>query len=79
MKKSVAHLPLYKRNELRRIVDVIRKKAPETEIIVLFGSHATIWACLSGISAHILSSRRVPVRQSVRLHRTRVAQQADRA
>ena len=40
MKKSLSHLPKRKRDELARVVDVIRKGAPQTEMIILFGSHA---------------------------------------
>ncbi len=40
MKDSLNHLPQRKRGELSRIVSVIRQKAPQTEMIILFGSHA---------------------------------------
>ncbi len=40
MKESLEHLPERKRGELARIVSIIRKMAPKTEMIILFGSHA---------------------------------------
>ena len=40
MKKSLAHLPERKRQELARITATIRQKAPSTEMIILFGSWA---------------------------------------
>ncbi|MDJ0766539.1 MAG: HEPN domain-containing protein [Myxococcota bacterium] len=40
MKKSTAHLPKRKRDELKYIVKVIREMAPAAEMIILFGSHA---------------------------------------
>ncbi|MDD5598660.1 MAG: HEPN domain-containing protein [Victivallaceae bacterium] len=40
MKKSLAHLPLNKKQELRRLRSIILEKAPQTQFIILFGSHA---------------------------------------
>jgi HEPN domain-containing protein len=40
MKKSLAHLPLYKKQELKRLKSIILEKAPQTQFIILFGSHA---------------------------------------
>ncbi|MFA6716481.1 MAG: HEPN domain-containing protein [Victivallales bacterium] len=40
MKKSLAHLPLNKKQELKRLKAVILEKAPQTQFIILFGSHA---------------------------------------
>ena len=40
MKKSLAHLPLYKKQELKRLKSIILEKAPATQFIILFGSHA---------------------------------------
>lgn len=40
MKKSLAHLPLNKKQELKRLKSIILEKAPETEFIILFGSYA---------------------------------------
>ena len=40
MKKSLAHLPRRKKDELRRVVSIIREMVPTTEMIILFGSHA---------------------------------------
>jgi predicted nucleotidyltransferase/HEPN domain-containing protein len=40
MKKSLAHLPLEKRQELKRLKSIILGKAPQTQFIILFGSHA---------------------------------------
>ncbi|MCK4982527.1 MAG: HEPN domain-containing protein [Victivallaceae bacterium] len=40
MKKSLAHLPLNKKQELKRLKSIILATAPETEFIILFGSHA---------------------------------------
>ena len=40
MKKSLAHLPLEKRQELKRLKSIILEKAPQTQFIILFGSHA---------------------------------------
>jgi HEPN domain-containing protein/predicted nucleotidyltransferase len=40
MKKSLAHLPKRKREELRYITDLIRKKSKYPQIIILFGSFA---------------------------------------
>ena len=40
MKDSLGHLPDRKRGELARIVSIIRESAPQTEMIILFGSYA---------------------------------------
>ena len=40
MKKSLIHLPQYKRDELKRIVKIIRRQFPSAHMIVLFGSYA---------------------------------------
>ena len=40
MKKSLAHLPKSKRNELARIVERIREKVKPIQMIILFGSYA---------------------------------------
>ncbi len=40
MKKSLAHLPARKKDELKRVVSIIREMVPTTEMIILFGSHA---------------------------------------
>ncbi len=40
MKKSLAHLPQYKREELNLIVKIIRKQFPTSHMIILFGSYA---------------------------------------
>ncbi|MFA6716092.1 MAG: nucleotidyltransferase domain-containing protein, partial [Victivallaceae bacterium] len=40
MKKSLAHLPPYKKQELKRLRSVILEKAPGALFIILFGSHA---------------------------------------
>jgi predicted nucleotidyltransferase/HEPN domain-containing protein len=40
MKKSLAHLPLYKKQELKKLRSIILEKAPTTQFIILFGSHA---------------------------------------
>jgi len=40
MKKSLIHLPQYKRDELKRIVNIIRRQFPSAHMIVLFGSYA---------------------------------------
>jgi predicted nucleotidyltransferase/HEPN domain-containing protein len=40
IKKSLGHLPKRKRDELACVVEVIRKGAPQTEMIILFGSYA---------------------------------------
>jgi len=40
MKKSLAHLPEHKQNELNLITCIIRDKFPEADIIILFGSYA---------------------------------------
>ena len=40
MKKSLIHLPQYKRDELKRIVKIIRRQFPSTHMIILFGSYA---------------------------------------
>jgi len=40
MKKSLAHLPQYKREELKLIVKIIRRQFPSAHMIILFGSYA---------------------------------------
>ena len=40
MKKSLAHLPLNKKQELKRLRSIILEKAPHIQFIILFGSHA---------------------------------------
>ena len=40
MKKSLAHLPQHKREELKLIVKIIRQKFPSSHMIILFGSYA---------------------------------------
>ena len=40
MKKSLKHLPPEKRQELKRLKSIILEKAPQTQFIILFGSHA---------------------------------------
>ncbi len=40
MKKSLAHLPQHKQNELKLITRIIRRQFPSAHMIVLFGSYA---------------------------------------
>ena len=40
MKKTLAHLPKHKRDELKLIVEKIREVSKEAEMIILFGSYA---------------------------------------
>jgi predicted nucleotidyltransferase/HEPN domain-containing protein len=40
MKKSLAHLPKHKRDELQRVKEIILDECPTVLMIVLFGSHA---------------------------------------
>ena len=40
MKKSLAHLPEYKREELELVVKIIRRQFPSAQMIILFGSYA---------------------------------------
>ncbi|MCD7938212.1 MAG: HEPN domain-containing protein [Tannerellaceae bacterium] len=40
MKKSIAYLPKRKQDDLRRLTEMIRKRLPEAELIVLYGSYA---------------------------------------
>jgi predicted nucleotidyltransferase/HEPN domain-containing protein len=40
MKKSLRHLPKHKRDELKRVTEIILDKCPTVLMIVLFGSHA---------------------------------------
>ena len=40
MKRSLSHLPPHKRRQFGLITETIRKKAPQTEMIILFGSFA---------------------------------------
>jgi predicted nucleotidyltransferase len=46
MKRSLAHLPKKKKQELKRIADTIVEMVPSTQMVILFGSHARgDWAC----------------------------------
>jgi len=40
MKKSLAHLPEHKRQELKLVVQIIRRQFPSAQMIILFGSYA---------------------------------------
>ncbi len=40
MKKSLAHLPKHKRDELQRVTEIILDACPTVLMIILFGSHA---------------------------------------
>jgi HEPN domain-containing protein len=40
MKKSLSHLPEYKRDELKRVTEIILDECPTVLMIILFGSHA---------------------------------------
>ncbi len=40
MKKSIAYLPKQKQEELTFLVDLIRKRLPQAEMIILYGSYA---------------------------------------
>ena len=40
MRRSLTHLPPHKRQELKAIAEIIVEKVPETEMVILFGSHA---------------------------------------
>jgi uncharacterized protein len=40
MKRSLAHLPKQKREEIKAVVSIIREMVPTTEMVILFGSHA---------------------------------------
>ena len=40
MKKTLSHLPEYKRKELELIRDIILEKIPDVRMIILFGSYA---------------------------------------
>jgi predicted nucleotidyltransferase/HEPN domain-containing protein len=40
MKKSLAHLPKHKREELKRVAEIILDECPTVLMIILFGSHA---------------------------------------
>jgi len=40
MKKSLAHLPKHKQDELKLIIKIIRKQFPSAHMIILFGSYA---------------------------------------
>jgi len=40
MKKSLAHLPKHKQDELKLIVKIIRKQFPSAHMLILFGSYA---------------------------------------
>jgi hypothetical protein len=41
MKKSLAHLPQYKRDELQRVKEIILDECPTVLMIILFGSQIT--------------------------------------
>lgn len=41
MKKSISHLPLDKQEDIQSLVEMITKKIPQTEMIILYGSYAT--------------------------------------
>jgi len=41
MKKSITHLPKHKQEDLYFFVSEIRKRLPQTEMIILYGSYAT--------------------------------------
>ena len=40
MKESLAHLPKRKQDELKRIIEVIRSKVDDLQMLILFGSYA---------------------------------------
>jgi len=40
MKKSLAHLTEYKREELKLVVKIIRQQFPSAYMLILFGSYA---------------------------------------
>ncbi|MCP4603810.1 MAG: HEPN domain-containing protein [Proteobacteria bacterium] len=40
MKRSLAHLPKRKKDELKRVVGIVREMVPSVEMMILFGSHA---------------------------------------
>ena len=40
MKRSLAHLPEHKRDELKRVTDIIIELVPTAQKIILFGSYA---------------------------------------
>ncbi len=40
MKKSLRHLPKHKRDELKRVTEIIREECSSVLMIILFGSHA---------------------------------------
>lgn len=41
MKRSIAHLPKEKQEDLRYIVQLILERIPQTQMIILYGSYAT--------------------------------------
>ena len=40
MRRSLAHLPRQKKQELKRIAEIIVEMVPSTQMVILFGSHA---------------------------------------
>lgn len=55
MTTALQHLPEYKRDELERIVAIIREDVPDKELekIILFGSHARgDWVDDAGVTAN---------------------------
>jgi hypothetical protein len=40
MKKSLAHLPKHKREELKLVTEIILNEWPTVLMLILFGSHA---------------------------------------
>ena len=40
MRRSLAHLPKQKKQELQRIAETIVEMVPSTQMVILFGSHA---------------------------------------
>ncbi|MCP4602757.1 MAG: hypothetical protein GY847_19950 [Proteobacteria bacterium] len=38
MKRSLAHLPKRKKDELKRVVGIVREMVPSVEMMILFGS-----------------------------------------
>jgi len=40
MKKSLKHLPKRKRNELARLIERIRQRVDDIQMLILFASHA---------------------------------------
>jgi len=42
MKKSLAHLPQHKRDELKLVTRIIRKQFSSAHMVILFGSYAGV-------------------------------------